>query len=102
MDGSDLDDVCLWIYSKNEHTPQSSYIPICRKWPRQKDHFNLLGLPYIHENMEHHTTLVMVVSVNHCSSSTTRIVPECNCCFRALSFTLTGSREHHHDVCLHD
>ena len=60
---------------------------------------NLLGLPYIHGNMEHHTTNVMI-SVNHCPSSTTRIVPDGNCFFRALSFTLTGSQEHHYEVCL--
>ena len=39
-----------------------------------------------------------MVSVNHCPSSTTRIVPDGNCFFRALSFTLTGSQEHHHEV----
>ena len=39
-----------------------------------------------------------MVSVNHCPSSTSRIVPDGNCFFRALSFTLTGSQEHHHEV----
>ena len=110
MDGSDLDDLCLWIYNKrtfccdkevtienllqpsepkngipvpednvlrrleetdenlsdgihidaveNEQISQICYIPVCKEW--QKDHCNLLGLPYIHGNMEHHTTHVMV------------------------------------------
>ena len=47
--------------------------------------------------MKHHTTHVMV-SVNHCPSSTTRIVPDGNCFFQTLSFTLTSSQEHHHEV----
>ena len=147
MDGSDLDDLYLWIYSKrtfccdkevtienllqpsepkncipvpednvlrcleetdenvsddihidiveNEHISQICYIHICREW--QKDHCNLLRLPYIHGNMEHHTTHVMV-SVNHCPSSPTRIFADGNWFFRALSFSLTGSQDYHQDT----
>ena len=147
MDGSDLDDLCLWIYNKrtfccdkevtienllqpsepkngipvpednvlrcleetdenlsdgihidaveNEQISQICYIPVCKEW--QKDHCNLLRLPYIHGNMEHHTIHVMV-SVNHCPSSTTRIVPDGDCFFRALSFSLTGSQDYHQEV----
>ena len=80
---------------ENEQISQICYIPVCKEW--QKDHCNLLGLPYIHGNMEHHTTHVMV-SVNHCPSSTTRIVPDGNCFFRALSFSLTGSQDYHQEV----
>ena len=61
---------------ENEHTPQICYLSVCREW--QKDDCNLF--PYIHGNMEHHTTHVMV-SVNHCPSSITRIVPDGNCFF---------------------
>ena len=82
---------------ENEQISQICYIPVSKEW--QKDHCNLLGLPYIHGNMEHHTTHVMV-SVNHCPSSTTRIVPDGNCFFRALSFSLTGSQDYHQEVCL--
>ena len=88
------DDIHIDIV-ENEHISQICYIPVCREW--QKDHCNLLGLPYIHGNMEHHTTHVMV-SVDHCPSSTTRIVPDGNCFFRALSFSLTGSQEYHQEV----
>ena len=113
MDGSDLDDLYLWIHSKRTFccdkevtiqnilqlsepknsipvpednvlrcleetyenvsddihidTVENKHISqICWEW--QKDHCNLHGLPYIHGNMEHHTTHVMV-SVNHCPSS---------------------------------
>ena len=64
-----------------------------------KDRCNSLGLPYIHGNIEHHTTQVMV-PVNLCPSSTARIVADGNCFFRSLSFVLTGSQEFHQEVCL--
>ena len=56
-----------------------------------------LGLPYIHGNIEHHTTQVMV-PVNLCPSSTARIVADGNCFFRSLSFVLTGSQDYHQEV----
>ena len=138
IDGSDLDALCLWIYSKrkccfdkevtkenllqpsgpknsisvpednvllcfeenasddilmriveNEQISQICYMPVCKGW--QKDRCNSLGLPYIHGNIEHHSTQVMV-PVNLCPSSTARIVADGNCFFRSLSFVLTGSR----------
>ena len=36
--------------------------------------------------------------MNHCPSSTTRIVPDGNCFFRAHSFSLTGSQDYHQEV----
>ena len=87
-DESISDDIHIDIV-ENEHISQICYIPVCKEW--QKDHCNLLGLPYIHGNMEYQTTHVMV-SVDHCRSSTTRIVPAGNCFFRALSFHLLVHR----------
>ena len=144
MDGSDLDALCLWIYSKrkccfdkevtkdnllqpsepknsisvpednvllcfeenasddilmriveNEQISQICYMPVCKEW--QKDRCNSLGLPYIHGNIEHHTTQVMV-PVNLCPSSTARIVADGNFFFRSLSFELTGSQDYHQEV----
>ena len=144
MDGSDLDALCLWIYSKrkycfdkevtkenllqpsepknsisvpednvllcfeenasddilmriveNEQISQICYMPVCKEW--QKDRCNSLGLPYIHGNIEHHTTKVMV-PVNLCPSSTARIVADGNCFFRSLSFVRTGSQDYHQEV----
>ncbi|KAL5505540.1 hypothetical protein EMCRGX_G006988, partial [Ephydatia muelleri] len=141
MDGSDLDALCLWIYTKRkycfdkevtkeyllqpsepknsisvpednvllcfeenasddilmriEQISQICYMPVCKEW--QKDRCNSLGLPYIHGNIEHHTTQVMV-PVNLCPSSTARIVADGNCFFRSLSFVLTGSQDYHQEV----
>ena len=63
---------------ENEQISQICYMSVCKEW--QKDRCNSLGLPYIHGNIEHHTTQVMV-PVNLCPSSTARIVADGNCFF---------------------
>ena len=80
---------------ENEQISQICYISVCKEW--QKDRCNSLGFPYIHGNIEHHTTQVMV-PVNLCPSSTVRIVADGNCFFRSLSFVLTGSQDYHQEV----
>ena len=68
------DDILMRIV-ENEQISQICYMPVCKEW--QKDRCNSLGLPYIHGNIEHHTTQVMV-PVNLCLSSTARIVADGN------------------------
>ena len=80
---------------ENEQISQICYMSVCKEW--QKDRCNSLGLPYIHGNIEHHTTQVMV-PVNLCPSSTARIVADGNCFFRSLSIVLTGSQDYHQEV----
>ena len=88
------DDILMRIV-ENEQISQICYMPVCKGW--QKDRCNSLGLPYIHGNIEHHSTQVMV-PVNLCPSSTARIVADGNCFFRSLSFVLTGSQDYHQEV----
>ena len=88
------DDILMRIV-ENEQISQICYMPVCKEW--QKNRCNSLGLPYIHGNIEHHTTKVMV-PVNLCPSSTARIVADGNCFFRSLSFVLTGSQDYHQEV----
>eukprot|EP00731_Ephydatia_muelleri_P007928 Em0004g266a len=66
------DDILMRIV-ENEQISQICYMPVCKEW--QKDRCNSLGLPYIHGNIEHHTTQVMV-PVNLCPSSTARFVAD--------------------------
>ena len=87
------DDILMRIV-ENEQISQICYMPVCKEW--QNDRCNSLGLPYIHGNIEHHTTQVMV-PVNLCPSSTARIVADGNF-FRSLSFVLTGSQDYHQEV----
>ena len=88
------DDTLMKIV-ENEQISQICYMPVCKEW--QKDRCNSLGLPYIHGNIEHHTTKVMV-PVNLCPSSIARIVADGNCFVRSLSFVLTGSQDYHQEV----
>ena len=94
FDENASDDILMRIV-ENEQISQICYMPVCKEW--QKDHCNSLGLPYIHGNIEHHTTKVMV-PVNLCPSSTARIVADGNCFFRSLSFVLSGSQDYRQEV----
>ena len=85
--------------AEDEQADQVCYVPVCREW--QKDHCRVLGLPYIHGNWQHQAKHVMF-PVTHCPLSRTSIVPDGNCFFRTLSYTLTGSQAYHPEVCLLD